>query len=85
MGKALSGELSGMRRGHFDCDYELNKRTAHAKGKGLDPVKHVCTPSPQLPSSLLLAVPRRYFCCVSSVLHVVMSMCIWSPAIWSPV
>ena len=37
-------------------------------------------PSP-LPSFLLLSVPRRHFCCGSSELHVVMSVCIWSPAV----
>ena len=34
------------------------------------------------PSNLLLTVPRLYFCCGSSMLHV-MSECIWSSAIWS--
>ena len=34
------------------------------------------------PSNLLLTVRRWYFCCGSSVLHV-MSVCIWSLAIWS--
>ena len=34
------------------------------------------------PSGLLLTVRRRYFCCDSSVLYV-MSVCIWSSAIWS--
>ena len=33
------------------------------------------------PSNLLLTVPRRYFCCGSSVLHV-MSVYIWPLAIW---
>ena len=33
-------------------------------------------------SKLLLTVPRRYFCCGSSMLHVT-SVCIWSSAIWS--
>ena len=32
------------------------------------------------PSNLLLTVPSRYFCCVSSVLHIV-SVCIRSSAI----
>ena len=32
--------------------------------------------------NLFLTVPRRYFCCGSSVLHA-MSVCIWSSAIWS--
>ena len=31
---------------------------------------------------LLLTVPRRYFCCGSSMLHV-MSVCKWSSAVWS--
>ena len=33
-------------------------------------------------SNLLLTVPRRYFCCCSSMLHFVMSVCISSRAIW---
>ena len=33
---------------------------------------------PPLPSNLLLTVPVRYFCCGTSVLHVVMSVCISS-------
>ena len=37
------------------------------------------------PSGPLLAVPVRYFCCGSSVLHVVMSVCIWPPEVPSPV
>ena len=49
------------------------------RGRGLDPVKQVKTPSP---SNLLLTVPRRYFCCGSSMLHV-MSVCACSSAIWS--
>ena len=38
------------------------------------------------PSNLLLTVPRRYmyFYCGSSVLYVIMYVCIWSRAIWSP-
>ena len=35
------------------------------------------------PTGLLLTIPRRYFCCGSSVLHV-MSVCIRSSAKWSP-
>ena len=49
-----------------------------AQGEGLDPVKQVLAPS-----NLLLAVLNRYFWCDSSVLHIVMSMYIWSSAIWS--
>ena len=48
-----------------------------SRGQGLDPVKRF-----QASSNLLLTVPRRYFCCGSSVLHI-MSICIWSVAIWS--
>ena len=55
--------------------------TAEGKGEGLDPVKRVLKKiSP--PSNLLLTIPMRYFCCGSSVLHV-MSVCIWSLAMWS--
>ena len=43
------------------------RNTAEGKIEGLDPVKHV---------------PRRYFCCGSSMLYV-MSVRIWSSAIWS--
>ena len=32
--------------------------------------------NPPPPCNLLLTVPRQYFCCGSSVLHV-MSVCIW--------
>ena len=67
--------------------------TAEAKGEGLDSVKLVDhPPSPLSPSlhplhtnNLLLTVPRRHFCCGSSMLQVVMFACIWSVAIWSPV
>ena len=45
-------------------------------GRGLDIVKRV-----KAPCNLFLTVPRRYFCCGSPVLHV-MSVCIWSLAIW---
>ena len=41
-----------------------------------------CLSPPPTLSNLLLTVPRRYFCCGSSVLHI-MSVCIWSLAIWS--
>ena len=34
--------------------------------------------------NLLLTVLRRHFCCASFMLHVVMSVCIWSSAILSP-
>ena len=37
------------------------------------------------PSGLLLAVPGRYISYCSLVLHIVMSVCIWSPVVWSPV
>ena len=49
--------------------------TAEAKGEDSDPVKHVSAPS-----YVLLTVQMRYFCCGSSVYHVV-SVCIWSSAI----
>ena len=44
--------------------------TTEAEGEGLDPVNAF-----KPPSNLFLAVPGRYFCCGSSVLHV-MSVCI---------
>ena len=47
--------------------------SAEAKGEDWDPVKLV-----QAPSNLLLTVLRRYICFGSSMLHVVMSVCIWS-------
>ena len=49
-----------------------------SRGRGMGPIKHVLAPPPHY---LLLAVPRRYFCCGSSMLQV-MSVCIWSSAIW---
>ena len=35
-------------------------------------------------NNLLPTVPRRYFCCDFSVLHVVMHVCMWSPSICLP-
>ena len=58
-----------------NCMVGLNN--SGSRGRDLDPVKRV-----KNPSNLLLTVPRRYFCCCSSVLHV-MSVCIWFLAIWS--
>ena len=52
-------------------------RRATGRGRGLDPENVF-----QSPSNLLLTVPKWYFCCGSAVLHV-MSVCIWSLAIWS--
>ena len=49
--------------------------TAEDKCEGSDPVINV-----QARGILLLTVPRRYFCCGSSVLFV-MLVCIWSSAI----
>ena len=46
------------------------RTTEEAKGEDLDPVKLVYAPS-----NLLLIVPRRYFCCSSSMLSV-LSVCI---------
>ena len=54
------------------------KTTVEADGEDLDPVKLV-----KASSNLLLTVPRRYFCYGSSML-LVMSVCIWSRATWSP-
>ena len=45
-------------------------------------VSKTCLPPPPTPSNLLLTVPRRYFYCGSSMLHV-MSVCIWSSALSS--
>ena len=65
------------------------RTTPEAKGGVLNPVKHVSAPTPILPpppkkKHLLLAVPRWYFCCGSSMLYIVMFMCIWISAIRSP-
>ena len=49
---------------------QMFRTTAEANGEGLYPVKHV-----EAPSNLLLTVPRRHFCCCSSMLHV-MPVCI---------
>ena len=57
----------------------FTRTTVEAKGEGLDPVNHV-----KAPSNLLLTVSRRYFCYVSTMLHVAMSVCVWSPAVRSP-
>ena len=46
------------------------------------PSKTSLIPTP--PCNLLLNVPRWYFCCGSTILHVVMSECLWPPAIKSP-
>ena len=35
-------------------------------------------------SILSLTIPRRFFCCGFLMLYVIMSMCILSPAVWSP-
>ena len=48
---------------------------AEAKGEGFEPVKVL---------GLLLTVQRRYLCCGPSILHVAMSVCVQSLAIWSP-
>ena len=48
------------------------RTTAAAEGQGLDPV-NIILGSP-VPSNLYLTVPRRYVCCGSSMLHVVMSV-----------
>ena len=48
------------------------RTTADAKGEGLDPVKLVLVPYKSITDRS---------CCGSSVLHV-MSVCIWSSAIW---
>ena len=42
------------------------RTTAEAKGEDLDPVNMFKTPPAR---NLLLTVPRRYFCCGSSMLH----------------
>ena len=39
---------------------------------------------PPAPNNLLLTIPRQYFCCGSSLLHVVLYMFVWSSAIESP-
>ena len=59
------------------CFEPLRKQRAR-----FGPSKACLKPSPN-PSNLILTIPRRYFCCGSSMLHVVMSVCIWSPAIRS--
>ena len=51
--------------------------TRGSRGQSLDLVQHV-----KLPSNPLMTVPRWYFCCGSSVLHV-MSVCKWYSAISS--
>ena len=56
------------------------RTTAEAKGEVLDPEKNMFKPS----GNLLLTVPMRYFCCGPPMLHVVMSVCVWSSAIWLP-
>ena len=57
--------------------------TAEAKGSGSDLVKHASATHAHSQHSIT-DLPRRYFYCGSSVLHVVMSVCISSSAIWSP-
>ena len=59
-------------------DYCLSVYFPEAKDKDLDPVNMFKTAS-----NLFLTVPRRHICCCSIMLLVVISMCIWSPAIWS--
>ena len=34
---------------------------------------------------ILTVVPEWCFCYSSSVLHIAVSVCVWSPAVWSPV
>ena len=51
---------------------QMFRTTAEVKAEGLDPVQLVYAPS-----NLLLTIPRRYFCCGSSMLHVVMSVCVY--------
>ena len=52
-----------------------------SKGQGFRSSKTCLSPSP---SNLLPTVPRWFFYCDSSLLNVVISVCIWSSAIWSP-
>ena len=54
------------------------RSTIEAKDEGVDQVDLV-----EVPSNLLLTVLRRYFCCGSSMLHFIMSMCIWSSELLS--
>ena len=42
-------------------------------------------PTNQPPNNVFMTVPRPYYNCGSSVLHVVMVACIWSRAIWGVV
>ena len=57
-----------------ECVLAVLVRRNHrgSRGQGLDPVKHVSSTS-----NLLLTVPMRYLCCGSSMLHVVVFVCVY--------
>ena len=59
------------------------RTTVEAEGEIWIQQSYFKPPPTPPPSNLLLNAPKQYFCSGSSVLHVVMSVLIWSRAKWS--